>query len=849
MRTIKRSNLVLSISILCLILMVLLSPLSANAAQIPEVLVAWCPISSPTNSTAQQPTYYVADNSAATLTRTNEEIIRGAAGGTRLDDPQFSYSYNAWHSPTGQWWQLSNISTYGFENIQLSFSVRSTNTGPKNFALQYSTGDMVWHDVLDSIGDAVIYSTDTGFHQEGPFLLPAAANDSGALSIRFLNTDTVSVNDGTTVNNGVSNISDIIITGTPIIEDEREIMSEWFITLENANNNHAYYASNSSEKPQFEATGGINSATSAFWVEKFSATLSQSQPINTSYTTGSALYAGGVRYQGLGLESFFIIETSSAGFADIEVNWAMRCSNAAPANYQLQYSIDYNPDDAGSATWIDVGDAVFLTQDIPIRYPQSDYTRILPSGADNQQKLFIRLLVTDNASIQGNTVDTNGVFSINDIIITGTVLSNDAGLTSVKSQQILAGSEEGTSLDPKTASISVANNIAAIAFADIIASDANAVVELYSDREYNTLTPFINLTEGDETHLYIKITAENGTEFYYDVAVNRAANTYALTVINGTDNTGGSPYVAGAVVFISANAAPAGRVFDKWISLNGGSFADANSATTTFAMPAEIVTIVAIYKAAPIIKDGGGGSNGGTIVATPSKPTDSSTPSRDKDKPNVAKLNTERHIRYISGYASGEVKPFDNITRAEIAQIFYSLLIDKTTAGEVNFSDIKQGKWYYTSINTLASLNVIEGYSDGSYRPDAYITRAEFTAIVVRFANPADSASSYSDVPSTHWAFREISTAQHYGWINGYPNRLFMPDAYITRAEAVAVVNRVLGRSADRDYVDANMNRLNQFVDLTDNGQWFYYDIIEAANAHEYEKDYAGFETWQKGID
>ena len=609
MRTIKRgnkNNWIISISVLCLILGVLLIPLNANAVQNQKVLAAWCPISSPTNAASQGPTSYITPSSGATLTRSTGANIAGAGSGTSPEVTQYSYSGSGWNSPAGQWWQLSGISTEGFENIQLSFFVRGTNTGPRNFALQYSTNGTDWYAVTDGIGNPVTYTVnaDNNFHQEGPFVLPDAVSDSDTLLIRFLNTDTQSVAGGTTASSGTSNISDIIITGTPIIDDGREIVSEWFITLANANNNHEYYVANPSEKPGFEATGGMYSSSSAFWVEK--TTAGQSRPVNTSLTGGNALYAGGVRYQGLELGSFYIIETSSAGFADIEVSWDMRCSNSAPANYQVQYSIDYNPDDAGSATWLTVSPDVFLTQDIPIRFPDAHYTRSLPAGTDNQQKLFIRLYVPSNAPIQGaesSSARSNGVFSINNIIITGKALSDDAGLTSVSGQSILAGSEAGTISEPKTASINVENNVASVALADITASNANALVELYSGSGFSIPASLINLTEDGATRLYIKVTAEDGTEVFYDVTVNRAALTYSLTVVSGTDDTGGSPYTVGSTVSITANDSPAGQIFDRWTSSNGGSFADENSINTLFTMPAGATTVTASYKPAPVITD------------------------------------------------------------------------------------------------------------------------------------------------------------------------------------------------------------------------------------------------------
>ena len=424
MRMNKKNSLRILARAICLVFIVLLIPFGSAAGQIPDFLAAWCPLSLPVGATAQSSTHHTAANAAAMLTRSSGAAITTGGNGTRPEDTPYSYYGNGWHSPAGQWWQLSNLSTAGFENIYLSFSVRGTATGPRNFALQYSIDGAEWVDVVDGSEAPVTYfvNADNNFHQEGPFLLPAAVDDSDVLFIRFLNTDTQSVGGATVASGGTNNISNIIITGTPVVSDEREIMSAWVITLGNANDNHAYYASNPGQKPQFAATAGVYAETSAFLVEKVQAATGQPHPINTSLTGGNALYADGVRYQGLEIGSFWMVETSSAGFSDVSVNWAMRCSNSAPANYQMQYSIDYDPDAAENATWIPVGSDMLLTQDIPIRFPQAHYTRSLPGGADNQQKLFIRLYITNNMPIQGvenNANRSNGVFSINNIRITG----------------------------------------------------------------------------------------------------------------------------------------------------------------------------------------------------------------------------------------------------------------------------------------------------------------------------------------------------------------------------------------------------------------------------------------------
>ena len=341
-----------------------------------------------------------------------------------------------------------------------------------------------------------------------------------------------------------------------------------------------------------------------------------------------------------------------------------------------------------------------------------------------------------------------------------------------------------------------------------------------------------------------------GNIITYTYVVTNTGN-FTLTDIAVTvDNFTGDGPVPNIVLPVSSLAAGASTTATVTYTVTN---TDLNAANISFSVHASANTaantpIVSVDSTATVViktNSGGGGGDGGSTI-----PDDDDTNTDDPDSEvNTGlegKLNTKNHIRYINGYDTGEVKPLNNITRAEVAQIFYNLLLDKTVNGTTTFSDVKQGAWYYTSVNTLASMNVIKGYEDGSYRPNAYITRAEFTAMAVRFATPTISDSSYGDVPKSHWAYGEISTAQYYGWIHGYPNGLFMPDKYISRAEVVTLVNKMLERSADQDFIDTHMAELTQFTDLVDNSLWFYYDIFEAANEHLHKHDDTGAEIWQK---
>lgn len=203
-------------------------------------------------------------------------------------------------------------------------------------------------------------------------------------------------------------------------------------------------------------------------------------------------------------------------------------------------------------------------------------------------------------------------------------------------------------------------------------------------------------------------------------------------------------------------------------------------------------------------------------------------------------LNAKEHIAYLSGYEDGTFGPEKDITRAETAMIFYRLLNDQNAGAVGSFSDVENSAWYADAVEKLAGLGIITGYADGTFRPGAAITRAEFTAIASRFAVLKTGSVSYSDVPADHWAYSSIASAAAQGWISGFADGTFHPDDAITRAQVTKIVNKMLERTADRTFVDGNA--VKTFTD-TAKGHWAYYDIEEAANAHDYTKSGSG-ETW-----
>ena len=210
-------------------------------------------------------------------------------------------------------------------------------------------------------------------------------------------------------------------------------------------------------------------------------------------------------------------------------------------------------------------------------------------------------------------------------------------------------------------------------------------------------------------------------------------------------------------------------------------------------------------------------------------------------------LNTTDHFAYIVGYGNGEVRPQNNITRAEVATIFFRLLTDDVRDENLTktnrYSDVAATSWYNTAVSTLSSMGIITGYPDGTFRPNAAITRAEFAAIAARFDHDGDkTAAKFSDIAS-HWAKDEISIAYNNGWITGYPDGTFGPQRDITRAETMTLVNRVLNRQPETE--DDLLPNMTVWTDNANPKAWYYLAVQEATNSHYYKfKTNSQYEKW-----
>jgi len=223
----------------------------------------------------------------------------------------------------------------------------------------------------------------------------------------------------------------------------------------------------------------------------------------------------------------------------------------------------------------------------------------------------------------------------------------------------------------------------------------------------------------------------------------------------------------------------------------------------------------------------------------------SALPAPDIDGDDLPWL-TDDHINYIIGYEDNTVRPNASITRAEVATIFYRLLTDEARdemfCTESIYPDVLEDDWFYVAVCTLTKGGILEGYPNGNFAPNDPISRAELATIICRFDTKfgkIQTTASFKDVKQ-HWAKDEVEFAATRGYVIGYPDGKFYPDQKITRAETVTMVNRCLQRAVDEDGL------LDEYIDWPDNlpGAWYYYEIIEAANYHDYDRSNREIEGW-----
>ena len=218
-------------------------------------------------------------------------------------------------------------------------------------------------------------------------------------------------------------------------------------------------------------------------------------------------------------------------------------------------------------------------------------------------------------------------------------------------------------------------------------------------------------------------------------------------------------------------------------------------------------------------------------------------PGEEEPRP-VYTFITDEHIAYMNG-SDDYMNPENNLSRAEAAKIIYTLL-ENPLAGEEgsSFADVPAGIWYEDYVNSMAAMELIEGYEGNVYKPDSFITRAEFVTILSRVYLPEEGTEdiTFSDVPEGYWGYEALKNAVHRGWLEGYPDGSIKPENNITRTEAILVLNRMLDRSPDKNAIN-NAGKILQYLDVP-YGYWAYYDIMEASVPHEHSAAEDGSEVW-----
>ena len=325
------------------------------------------------------------------------------------------------------------------------------------------------------------------------------------------------------------------------------------------------------------------------------------------------------------------------------------------------------------------------------------------------------------------------------------------------------------------------------------------------------------------------------TEYYadeYEVKAEAVSDALALKAAHGQlcsvtyEVTGDIPSDAGAVPAAakvkkggSYTVAPVQTTSQSRYTFSGWRINGVGDVVTEIKDIQQDVKLIGVWTRRS--SGGGGGSSKPTVDIPDDVPTG---------------LNGDDHFAYIVGYPNGNVEPNGNITRAEVATIFFRLLTEEVrTANSTqsnSLSDVTRGQWFNHAVSTLSSMGIVKGHNDGTFAPNAPITRAEFAAIAARFDDKnTHTSSKFTDIAS-HWAKNEIGIAANKGWINGYPDGTFRPNQYITRAEAMTLVNRVLNRLPENssDLLDSMI----KWPDNSDASAWYYLAVQEATNSHAY---------------
>ena len=517
---------------------------------------------------------------------------------------------------------------------------------------------------------------------------------------------------------------------------------------------------------------------------------------------------------------------------------------------EVEVAVEHDDPDAGKTL------RIFWAIDNPEAAAWDDgtsesYTQTIAWAERNEFQPMPKVTVAEGYKLAGWSVSgTEGqnwnaetaTFSLGDALI---VMDNDGGYVSITANIVSDEPEDpdaGKTLkiywaidNPDAASWELFNNSSwteTIAWSD--SGNTFVMPEVDVEEGYHLAGWSVSGTRGEywdadtQTFDLDGLIVEDDEGGYVSITANIVKDVpaaYTVTLVNeGRNAYGEGVYKAGDTVTIYAGT-KVGYAFDRWTSGDVRLSRPYNK-KITFTMPAHDVVVKATW------------DRTGSILPSLPDVSDDATPNW---------LNLDDHDAYIQGYPDGRVKPQNNITRAEVATIFYRLLTDDARdyyySTDSGFSDVKPGDWYNTAVATMVQAGILNGYSDGTFKPNASITRAEFATIAARFlSNPYSTKDRFYDTEG-HWAEVYINRAAEIGWIGGYPDGSFKPDQYITRAEAVTLVNNVLGREPHADYM------LDDMIRWPDNPKsaWYYEDIQEATNSHDYRWNSGkSYEIWTK---
>ena len=422
----------------------------------------------------------------------------------------------------------------------------------------------------------------------------------------------------------------------------------------------------------------------------------------------------------------------------------------------------------------------------------------------------------DNATVTYGSLKLNdvveGTFASEVLADNDTIGVKDTAVVKVADTNLSTGKYLNAGTSDKTAFV----------FAMTNGADPMGTADADTTENYS-ITTSLTVTKKDLTVQGQTVNVNNGSA---PAAANIAALAKLEGVLAGDDVTltvdsytcGGNNYANITDLIAALGTITA----DKTVTVNYSGIAGTDAGN--YSITAGSVDAALKAYTAP---SGGGGGGGGAIIVPP-------TPA------------ASGHAAYMQGDDLGYFRPDANMTRAEAATVFYNILTDKSMGEEpAVFTDVNSGDWYAKAVTTLASKGILGGYEDGSFQPSKSITRAEFVTIASRLKGMSNGSASFSDVPSTHWAYDYITSAASKGWITGYPDGTFKPEANIVRAEVVTLVNRVLERVPDKKFIDKNIDDIKVLKDVK-KAHWAYYYMIEATNGHDYSRDSKGNETWER---